>query len=121
VHGGNGDTISISRDTRLAIHGTNEMVFVGGGDIAIDDFSVGLKLLIGPTIGHAIISGFASDPNGVIDLAGGVGGFTDAAMVLSALSNDGRGGTLLSLGKGQLLDFVGIPPGQFHATNFQID
>jgi len=121
VHGGTGDTISIAGDTRLAIHGTNEMVFVGGGNVAIDDLSTGLKLSIGPTIGHAIISGFASDPNSVVDLTGGLGGFTDAAMVLSALKSDGRGGTLLSFGKGHFLDLIGVTPEQLHAANFQIN
>jgi hypothetical protein len=120
VLGGTGDTISIAGDTKLAIHGTNEMVFVGGGNVAIDDLSTGLKLSIGPTIGHAVISGFASDPNSMVDLTGGVGGFTNAAMVLSALKSDGRGGTLLSFGKGHFLDFVGVRPEQLHATNFHI-
>jgi hypothetical protein len=120
VHGGNGDTISIAGNTRLAIHGTDEMVFVAGGNVAIDDLSTGLNLSIGPTIGHAVISGFASDPNGVVDLTGGLGGFTDATMVVSALQSDGRGGTLLSFGKGHLLDFVGVTPGQLHAANFHI-
>jgi hypothetical protein len=83
-------------------------VFVAGGNVAIDDLSTGLNLSIGPTIGHAVISGFASDPNGVVDLTGGLGGFTDPAMVLSALKSDGRGGTLLSFGKGDFLDFVGV-------------
>jgi hypothetical protein len=120
VHGGNGDTISITGNTRLAIHGTDEMVFVAGGNVAIDDLSTGLNLSIGPTIGHAVVSGFASDPNGVVDLTGGLGGFTDPAMVLSALKSDGRGGTLLSFGKGDFLDFVGVTPGQLHAVNFHI-
>jgi hypothetical protein len=120
VHGGNGDTISITGNTRLAIHGTHEMVFVGDGNVAIDDFSTGLNLSIGPTIGHAIISGFASDPNSMVDLAGGLGGFTDAAMVVSALKSDGRGGTLLSFGNGHFLDFVGVTPEQLRATNFHI-
>jgi hypothetical protein len=118
VHGGTGDTISIAGNTRLTIHGTNEMVFLGGGNAAINDVSTGLQLTIGPTIGHAVILGFASDPNSVVDLTGGVGGFTDAAMVLSALASDGRGGTLLSFGKGHFVDFVGVSPAQLHATNF---
>jgi hypothetical protein len=121
VHGGNGDTISLAGDTRLAIYGTDEMVFVGAGNVSIDDFSAGLQLSIGPTIGHAVISGFASDPNSVVDLTGGIGGFTDTAVVLSALKSDGRGGTLLSFGKSNFLDFPGVAPGQLHATNFHID
>ena len=125
VRGGSDDTISIAGsiagNTRLAISGSDEMVFVGGGNVAIDDHAKGLTLSIGPTIGHAVIAGFASDPNGVIDLTGGLGGFTDTTMVLSALQSDGRGGTLLSFGKGQFLDFAGVAPGQLHATNFHID
>ena len=120
VHGGNGDTISIAGNTRLAIHGTDEMVFVAGGNVAIDDLSTGLHISIGPTIGRAVISGFSSDPNGVVDLTGGLGEFTDPTMVLSALTSDGRGGTLLSFGKGDFLDFVGVTPGQLHAANFHI-
>jgi hypothetical protein len=120
VYGGNGDTISIAGDTRLAIHGTNEMVFVGAGNVAIDDLSTGLKVSIGPTIGHAVISGFTSDPNSVVDLTGGLGGFTDTAMVLSALKSDGRGGTLLSFGQGHFINFAGVTPAQLHATNFDI-
>jgi hypothetical protein len=73
VHGGNGDTISIAGNTRLAIHGTDEMVFVAGGNVAIDDLSTRLHLSIGPTIDHAVISGFALDPNGAVDLTGGLG------------------------------------------------
>jgi hypothetical protein len=57
----------------------------------------------------------------VVDLTGGLGGFTDTAMVLSALKSDGRGGTLLSLGQGHFIDFVGVTPAQLHATNFDID
>jgi hypothetical protein len=120
VHGGNGDTISIAGNTRLAIHGTDEMVFVAGGNVTIDDLSTGLNLSIGPTIGRAVISGFALNANGVVDLTGGFGGFTDATMVVSALKSDGRGGTLLSFGKGHFLDFAGVMPKQLHAANFHI-
>ena len=120
VRGGTGDTISPAGNNRLAIYGTDEMVFVGKGNVASDDRSTGLTLSIGPTIGHAVISGFASDPSGVVDLTGGLGSFTDTASVLSALTNDGRGGTLLSFGKGAFLDVVGVPPDQLHATNFRV-
>ena len=120
VHGGNGDTISIAGNTRLAIHGADEMLFVAGGNVAIDDLSTGLHISIGPTIGRAVISGFSLDANGVVDLTGGLGEFTDPTMVLSALTSDGRGGTLLSFGKGHFLDFVGVTPEQLHAANFHI-
>jgi hypothetical protein len=64
--------------------------------------------------------GFLSDPTGVVDLAGGVGGYTDTAGVLSALKEDGHGGTLLPLGGSSCLDFVGVAPSQLHTANFQI-
>ena len=86
----------------------------------IDNLSTGLQLSIGPTIGRAVIAGFASDPGGVVDLTGGIGGFTDTAMVLAALQSDGRGGTLLSFGQSHFLDFAGVKPEQLHATNFHI-
>jgi hypothetical protein len=121
IYGGTGDTISITGNTKLAIHGADEMVFVGGGNVAIDDFAVGLKISMGPSIGHAVISGFASDPNSVVDLTGGLGGFTDTTMLLSALKSDGHGGTLLSFGKGQFIDFVDAAPSELHAANFHID
>ena len=121
VHGATGDTISLAGNTSLAIYGTSEMVFVGDGKTAIDDRSTGLQVSIGPTIGRAVIAGFASDPSGVVDLTGGIGGFTDTAMVLAALQSDGRGGTLLSFGQGHFLDFAGVAQNQLHAANFHID
>ena len=120
VRGGSGDTINIVGNTRLAVHGTDEMVFIGGGSAAIEDFSTRLQVRIGPAIGRVEFSGFVSDPGSVIDLTGGVGGLTDTASVLSALASDGRGGTELSFGNGHLLDFVGVAQSQLHAANFHI-
>jgi hypothetical protein len=120
VRGGYGDTINLDGNTKLAIYGTDEMVFVGDGNAAIDDRSTGLQLQIGPTTGHNVIVGFASDPSAVVDLTGGIGGFTDTATVLSALKSDGRGGTLLSFGNGHFLDFYGVMSSQLHAANFQV-
>jgi hypothetical protein len=120
VRGGNGDTINIAGNTRLAVYGTDEMVFIGEGNAAIKDFSTGLQVKIGPGTGHVDFSGFASDPGCVIDLMGGVGGLADAASVMSALVSDGRGGTQLSFGNGQFLDLVGVARSQLHAMNFHV-
>ena len=120
IHGGTGDTIYIAGNTRLAISGTDEMVFVGDGNAAIGDFATGLQVSIGPTIGDVILAGFASDPTGVIYLTGGVGGFADTTTVLSALASDSRGGTVLSFGNGHSLDFLGVALSQLHMANFQI-
>ena len=50
------------------------------------------------------MSGFRTDKNGLVDLAGGIGDFTTPKAVVFALQSDGHGGTLLSFGSaGQFL------------------
>jgi hypothetical protein len=112
--GGQDDAIYRAGNAGLAIHGTDEMVFAGKDDATINDFSKGLRLDIGPTCGHDVLMGFLSDPTAVIDLAGGVGGYADTAVVLLALTDDGHGGTLVPLGGGSGLDFVGVAPLQLY-------
>jgi Ca2+-binding RTX toxin-like protein len=125
VHGGSGDTINITRGT-LNITGTKETVFLSPSGATVNDFSTDLTLKIGPTAGKDTLTNFASDPGGVVDLLGGIGGFTSVAQVLSALKSDGHGGTLLSFesshrhgaghpsmgggGHTSSLDFVGMAP-----------
>jgi len=119
VHGGTGDTIDLA-STTLALYGTDEMVFIGSGKASVDDLSTGLDLKIGPTAGTDVLSNFASDPRGVVDLIGSIGGFKTTAAVLTALKSDGHGGTLLSFGAGSSLDFSGVALSQLHALNLQI-
>jgi hypothetical protein len=119
VHGGTGDTINLAATT-LNIYGTHEMVFFSAGSATVNDFSTGLDLKIGPTAGADVLSRFASDPSSIVDLTGGIGGFKTTASVVSALTGDGHGGTLLSLGNGGSLDFAGVTLSQIHAANFQI-
>lgn len=119
VHGGTGDTINLA-NTTLNIFGTDEMVFVGKANSTVDDFSTGLDLRIGPTAGKDVLSNFASDSSGIVDLLGGIGGFKTTSDVLSALKSDGHGGTLLSFGGSGSLDFVEVASSHLHASNFQI-
>jgi hypothetical protein len=56
----------------------------------------------------------------LIDLIGGLGGYTSAAAAAAALTPDGHGGALLSLGATGSIDFTGVSPSQLHASNFQI-
>lgn len=70
--------------------------------------------------GTDLFNGFAADPTAVVDLLGGVGGYTGATAVVKALTSDGSGGTLLPMGSGQSIDFVGVVPGSLHAANFQV-
>jgi hypothetical protein len=71
-------------------------------------------------VGNMILTGFAKDSTGVIDLRGGLGGFTTPQAVVAALQSDHHGGTLLSLGHGNSLDFDGVARSQLHAANFAI-
>ena len=67
-----------------------------------------MDLKIGATAGVDVLSHFASDPLGIVDLIGGAGGFSTVDAVLSALRSDGHGGTLLPFGHGSSLDFAGV-------------
>jgi hypothetical protein len=118
VHGGTADTIYLAATT-LNLYGSDEMVFIGTQNAAINSFSTGLNLKLGPTAGYDVVSNFDS-PSSTVDLIGGIGGFTTTAAVLSALKSDGHGGTQLSFGPGSSLELAGTAPSQLHASNFEI-
>jgi hypothetical protein len=65
------------------------------------------------------LSEFAKDPTGVIDLKGGLGGFTSPELVVAALTSNGSG-TLLSFGTAGSLDFVNTAAAQLSASHFAI-
>jgi hypothetical protein len=122
VFGGQGNTINLSSNT-LALIGCNDpMLFISAGySPIIFDQSTGLQLNIGPTTGSILLSNFDQDlGHGVIDLTGGVGGFTNPSAVLAALAPDGNGGTLLSFGSGSSLDIHSVLPSALTAANFKI-
>ncbi len=56
----------------------------------------------------------------MLDLQHEAGGYASTSDVVSALHDDGHGGTLLSLGGGHSIDFVGTALGLLHASNFAI-
>jgi hypothetical protein len=122
VHGGTGDTILLTgKSANLGISGTSEMVFLGGGNDTVTDLGQGLVLKLGPTSGKDVLANFGADlTHGVIDLLGGIGGFTSASQAYAALKSDGHGGSLLQLGHAMSLDITGVAPTQLHATNFMI-
>jgi hypothetical protein len=112
VFGGQSNTINLASDMLALIGCNNPMVFIGSGHSpTIFDKSLGLQLNIGPTSGSVLLGGFGQDlTHGMIDLIGGVGGFTNTKAVLAALTPDGSGGTQLSLGNGNYLDIQGVVP-----------
>jgi uncharacterized protein (TIGR01370 family) len=107
----------------VVFHGSNDVAFLGGSTSAvnatINDQSQGLTIYV-LNGGLDKINGLATDPTAVIDLLGGLGGYTSVAQVVSALTPDNAGGTMLSLGAGQSIDFAGVTPSSLHAANFKI-
>ena len=70
--------------------------------------------------GNDALNGFASDLSAVVDLLGGIGGYTCVNSVLAAVTHDRAGGSMLPLGSGQYINFVGVAPTALHAANFQV-
>ena len=121
VNGGSGDTITLTgKNGKLALHGSSETVFVNGTGTSIDDLSQGMTLVLSGSPGALSLSDFASDATGVVDLRGGIGGFTTPQDVVAALTSDGHGGTLLSFGTAGSLDFVNTAATQLTANHFAI-
>jgi hypothetical protein len=67
-----------------------------------------------------VIKNFGASRGAMIDLIGGVGGYHATQQVLAALTSDGHGGSMLALGLGGSIDFMGVALSQLHASNFQI-
>lgn len=126
VNAGTGnDIVKLSGgNATLVFHGSNDVAFLGGAGSAvnatINDQSKGLTVFV-LNGGVDKISGLATDPTAVVDLLGGVGGYTSVNQVLKALTTDNAGGTLLPLGGGRSIDFIGVAPTNLHAANFKVE
>ncbi len=125
VNAGTGnDVVTLSAGhARLVFHGSNDVAFLGGGTAAVNatisDRSTGLTIDVA-SAGNDVFKGFASDPTAVVDLLGGVGGYSTVSAVLAALTSDGHGGSKLALGAGHAIDFTGVAPSALEAANFKI-
>ncbi len=73
------------------------------------------------TGGSDIFQGFGNDPSAAVDLLGGIGGYAGVTGVMSALTSDGAGGSLLPLGGGQSIHFLDAALSSLHASNFKIN
>jgi hypothetical protein len=121
VQGGTGDTIQLTGKGNLSVSGKSELVFLGGSPDIVTDTGQGLRLNIGPTAGNDSLVNFASDlSSGIIDLLGGIGGYTAASQAYAPLQNDGHGGALLPFGHASSLDIVGVKTSQLSANNIHI-
>jgi hypothetical protein len=122
VTGGPSNMINLMNNSSLVLYGNNEKVFLDSSNSNVTDFSTGMQLNIRSTAGMDFLGNFGSDlTNGVIDLKGGIGGFATNAAVISALTDDGSGGTLLSFGPGSSLDIFSVAPSLLTAANFKIE
>jgi hypothetical protein len=121
--GKSGDQVSFTgTNGRLTVSGTHETVSISakGADSAVVDHGTSLEIVVSAGCGTVTVDDAAADPHILIDLKGGVGGFTTAAGVLAALLSDGAGGSLLSLGSGAEVHFVSAAPSLFSAANFKL-
>ncbi|CAH2602695.1 conserved protein of unknown function [Rhodovastum atsumiense] len=107
----------------LVFKGSNNVAFLGDGKgtltATVNDGSTGLTAYVLDT-GTYTFTGLATDTGAVVDLLGGLGGYTTAAEVVAALRSDGSGGTNLPLGGSGMIHFTGIEPAKLGAANFRI-
>ena len=104
----------------LALSGNSDMVFLHSTNATIDDAGQGSVINVAGG-GTDVIQGAASDSSLLVDLTGGLGGYTSATSVLASLTSDGNGGALLSFGASHgSIDFVGVAPSALHAANFKV-
>jgi hypothetical protein len=103
--------------TAFKIVGTADVVY-GGLNDTLTDGGMSTDFKIKGNVGALMISSF--DPTGVIDLLAGDGGYKTAAAAFGALTGDGSGGSLLSLGVNGSIDLLGVAPSSLKLRNFMI-
>ena len=116
---GAGFTAYGAADTGFTIKGTGDVVYAGLND-ALTDSGSSTLFKIGSNVGALSISGFGTDAAGIVDLINGVAGFASASQAFAALTSDGHGGSLLSLGVNGSIDLAGVAPSSLHVANFKI-
>ena len=116
---GTGFTVDASSGVGLKIMGTADTVYAGLNNSIADGGSSSL-IKINGNVGSLTISGFGADATGTIDLLNGVGGFSTPSQAFAALTSDGSGGSLLSLGSNGSIDLLGVAPSALSAANFKV-
>lgn len=124
VKAGSNDVVVLDRgNAKLVFHGNSGVAFLGSGGNAANakvvDHAQGLAVFV-LSGGHDTIKGLGTDHAAVVDLLGGIGGYSNVTQVLNALTPDNHGGTLLSLGGGQSIHFKDVAPAGLHAANFKV-
>lgn len=136
VFWGAGDTIGSQGQSVYSTHGASDKVAMGAGyqvwitgpsnvatvnaNDVVADYGAGSQIDIGSNVGGFLLTNFASDPTGIVDLINGVGGYTNAAAALSAVVDDGHGNSTRSLGSAGTIHLIGETKEMLSAANFKI-
>ncbi|MBS0562616.1 MAG: cellulase family glycosylhydrolase, partial [Proteobacteria bacterium] len=110
-----GGTIQLGSDTaNVVVTQPNQMVFLAAGNHAIEADASGFTLKVAG--GSATVTNFNSAVD-FVDLTSGIGGFTLASQAAAAVTSDGAGGSLLTMGS-TTIDFLKVAPTSFTSSNF---
>ncbi len=124
VSGGQGaDSVTVNSGTdKLTFAGWNSQVTLNGvTNASITDQADALRVIIGSSTQTDTVAGFAtSDPYAVLDLKNGAGGYASVNAIVQALHSDGHGGTMLSLGGTNSIDFQNTSISQLTAAHFAV-
>jgi hypothetical protein len=110
ITAGISDTISI-------IYGAYDQVVLAP-NVVVNDGGSKTTFSVTNQIGATTINNFAADHLGVMDLFNGIGGFATTSDAVAALTSDGAGGSMLSLGIYGSIDFAGDT--SLSAANFKL-
>lgn len=124
INAGSDDTVTLTSTNLTLAGGTGAMVFIGAGHSVVADSSSGARVVVNSNSGSSSFIGFATDAKSVLDLQGGVGGYTTAASVVDALRSDGNGGTQLMLGSSSTspsIDFLKTSILELTVDHFKVD
>ena len=117
---GNNNTISAgSGDTVWLNSGASNVVTAGVNNL-INDFASASQINVSGNVGNLFVENFGADTSGVIELLSGAGGYASASAAANALTTDGHGGSLLSLGTNGSIDFAGVAANSLSAANFKV-
>jgi hypothetical protein len=108
---------AFNSDTITILSGASNTVLLGQNDV-ITDGGWNSIFKAGFNVGAATIKNFGADPAGIVDLLNGNGGYATAQDASAALTSDGAGGSMLSLGANGTIDFAGATT--LTAANFKI-
>ena len=94
---GSNNTINVGANSNITVSGAGDTLILGSGDNVWFSGATNSEVVVGAS-GKATIDSFLPTANDVIDLINGAGGYTTTAAIMSALTSDGAGGSILSLG-----------------------